>query len=176
MAEAPQTRIAELAEEAAREVGVEVLRAHLRQSARGRATVVVTIDRAEGVDMQAVAHMSHALERLLDREDPIAGSYVLEVESPGERRPLRLPRDAARFAGSVVDLSLRGPDGRRRLRGTLVDADDAEVCIRPGPDEGDIVRIPLLQVEDARLHPEVLSPAPAPKGRSGGRAWKGRQT
>ena len=176
MAEAPEARIAALADEAAGEVGVEVLRTRLRQSGRGRATVVVTIDRAEGVDMEAVTNMSHALERLLDRDDPIAGSYVLEVESPGERRPLRLPRDAARFAGSVVDLSVRGPDGRRRLRATLIDADDANVRLRPNPDDDEIVSVPLSHVEEARLHPEIPQPPSGPKGRHGGRALKGRRT
>jgi ribosome maturation factor RimP len=172
-----EARIAALADEAARQVGVEVLRIRLRRAGGARASLVVTIDRAEGVDLDAVADMSHALERLLDREDPIAGPYVLEVESPGERRPLRLPADAARFAGSRIELSLaaQGGEGRRRLRATLVGADEANVHVVPAARAAgapaDVLDVPLAQVEEARLDPE---PAAAPvRARGGG---KGRRT
>jgi len=53
----------------------------------------------------------------------------LEVSSPGIDRPLRGPRDFERFAGSVVDISLKAPVGaaaqglvsanRKKFRGTL---------------------------------------------------------
>lgn len=53
----------------------------------------------------------------------------LEVSSPGIDRPLRGPRDFERFAGSVVDVSLKAPVGaaaqglvsanRKKFRGTL---------------------------------------------------------
>lgn len=145
-------RIAALAEKAAREVGVEVLRTRLRQAGHGRSHLVVTIDRADGVDIEAVADMSHALERLLDREDPIAGAYVLEVESPGERRPLRLPADAGRFAGERVRLLLAGA-ARRKMVGFLVDADATVVRIRPDAPSAEPVAVPLAQIEEASLAP-----------------------
>ena len=53
----------------------------------------------------------------------------LEVSSPGIDRPLRHERDFARFAGSMVDISLKAPVGaaaqglvsanRKKFRGTL---------------------------------------------------------
>jgi ribosome maturation factor RimP len=155
-AEGASARVVALADEAAREVGVEVLRTRLRQAGHGRSHLVVTIDRAEGVDIEAVAAMSHALERLLDREDPIAGAYVLEVESPGEQRPLRLPGDAARFAGERVRLSLGGAP-RRRVVGVLVDADGRTVRVRTAEPGGDLVSVPLAEVEDACLAPEAAN-------------------
>jgi ribosome maturation factor RimP len=159
-------RVAALADAAAREVGVEVLRTRLRQTGHGRSHLLVTIDRAEGVDVEAVADMSRALERLLDREDPIAGAYVLEVESPGERRPLRLPADAARFAGERVRLTLAGSP-KRRLAGLLVEADDETVRIRLAEPPNEVAAVPLAQVEDACLAPEAASTGArgGPKGR-----------
>jgi|GEM_PF-3591149 len=177
MGEAPDvaSRVAALAERAGREVGVEVLRAGLQRVGAARASIVVTIDRPEGVDMEALATMSRALERLLDEEDPIEGAYVLEIESPGERRPLRLPADAARFAGSAVDLRLRGLGGRRRLRGVLVDAGPDAVRVRRNEaGEDEILSVPLADVEEARLHPDAAAPPGAAKGRGGARGAKGR--
>lgn len=172
-----EARVAALAERAAREVGVEVLSTRLTRGGR-RARLVVTIDRAEGVDIETVSDMSHALERLLDQEDPIDGSYVLEVESPGERRPLRLPRDAERFAGRAVEVLVRGVEGRRRVRGTLLGADAAHVRLIPtdAPDgAGEVREIPLAGVEEARLMPE---PAAAERAgsRGGARGAKGRRS
>ncbi len=155
-AEGASARVAALAEEAAREVGVEVLRTRLRQGGHGPSHLVVTIDRAEGVDVEAVASMSQALERLLDREDPIAGAYVLEVESPGERRPLRLPLDAARFPGERVCVTGAGPP-KRRVFGLLVDADREAMRIRTAGPDGDVVSVPLTQVEEACLAPEAAN-------------------
>ena len=61
----------------------------------------------------------------------------LEVSSPGIDRPLRTERDFERFAGAVVDISLKAPVGaaaqglvnanRKKFRGTLERADVAEV-------------------------------------------------
>jgi ribosome maturation factor RimP len=166
-AEGASARVAALAEEAAREVGVEVLRTRLSQAGHGRSRLLVTIDRPDGVDIEAVASMSHALERLLDREDPIAGAYVLEVESPGERRPLRLPADAARFAGERVRLTLARSE-RRRLLGTLLGADASVVRVRSEGAPDEVVTVPLAQVEEACLSPGAVA-APGRGGAKGRR-------
>jgi ribosome maturation factor RimP len=162
-------RVAALAEAAAREVGVEVLRTRLRTAGPGPHHLVVTIDRADGVDIDAVANMSHALERLLDEEDPIVGAYVLEVESPGERRPLRLPDDVPRFVGQRVRLILK-TGGRQavRLTGTLVDADEWTVRLRSGDGAEGVQAVPLEAIEEACLAPEATGPG----GRGGA---KGRR-
>lgn len=57
----------------------------------------------------------------------------LEVSSPGIDRPLRTEKDLERFAGEVVDITLKAPMGaaaagqvapnRRKFRGTLEKAD-----------------------------------------------------
>lgn len=59
----------------------------------------------------------------------------LEVGSPGIDRPLRHEQDFIRFAGRVVDITLKAPIGvtgtevsanRKKFRGTLERADDGE--------------------------------------------------
>lgn len=52
----------------------------------------------------------------IDETDPIPSSFTLEVSSPGMARPLRKPRDFARFAGQTVAVGL-GPGEEASLHG-----------------------------------------------------------
>jgi ribosome maturation factor RimP len=171
-------RVAQLADQAAALVGVEVLRAQV-QEGRGRLAVVVTVDREGGVDLDTVTVMSQTLERLLDREDPIPGPYVLEVQSPGEKRPLRLPQDAARFFGQRVEVAVaslpsdptRRGAGVRRVRGVLVGVEDGMVLLEG--EDGAALRLPLNLVTDAHLSPP--RPFPSPDAPARRRRGKGRR-
>src|SRR5262245_45811835 len=58
----------------------------------------VTVDRAGGVDLDALAAVTRNVSRELDHADPIPGHYTLEITSPGLERVLRTP---AHFAGAV---------------------------------------------------------------------------
>jgi ribosome maturation factor RimP len=46
--------------------------------------------------------VSRAIERLLEVEDFVPGSYVLEVSTPGIERSLRKIQDFSRFIGELV--------------------------------------------------------------------------
>ncbi len=167
-----QARVAALADEAALEVGVYVLRVRVRQGSRGKASVVVTVDREGGVDLDVIAAMSQALSARLDREDPVVGSYVLEVESPGERRPLRLPDDVARFAGEAVEFTVVEAGRARRLRGDLLGAEDDGVRVRVEGAQAPEV-FPIGSVEEMRLAKPKVADLPRKPG-AGRRGSKGR--
>lgn len=93
--------------------------------------------------------ISRAISALLDVEDPIAGSYTLEVSSPGIDRPLTRPVDYQRFAGREASLELRAPvEGRRRFRGRLVGLEGDRV--RVATEEGEAV-LPLGEIQRAKL-------------------------
>lgn len=53
---------------------------------RGKPHLVVFIDRPGGVRLEDCERVNKALGQLLDREDPIPSSYILEVSSPGIER------------------------------------------------------------------------------------------
>lgn len=57
----------------------------------GRRLVRIVVDRKGGVDLASCRSISEELSRELDvaDPDPVAGSYSLEVTSPGTNRPLR---------------------------------------------------------------------------------------
>jgi ribosome maturation factor RimP len=101
------------------------------------------------------ARASRLIEAILDVEDPVAGSYVLEVSSPGIDRPLTRPLDFDRFAGFEARIELRQPlDGRRRYRGRLLGLDGDKVRLAmEGAEEvslpfGDVIKAKLVLTDE----------------------------
>lgn len=115
-------------------------------------TLQIMAERKDGQPMSVddCADISHAASALLDVEDPIAGSYMLEVSSPGVDRPLTKPADFQRFMGDMARIEMRIPvEGRRRFKGRLMGLTDAgEVRIQT--EEGDYI-LPLTSMDKAKL-------------------------
>ena len=86
--------------------------------------VRVRIDHADEsldtISLDEVTAETEWISAAIDELDPIPSSFTLEVSSPGMARPLRKPRDFARFAGQTVSVSLAPGEGRRRYTGTLL--------------------------------------------------------
>jgi len=51
----------------------------------------LVVDHPDGVSMEAIAEVTREVSRAIDHEDPIPGSFTLEVTSPGLERPLKRP-------------------------------------------------------------------------------------
>jgi len=103
-------------------------------SAAGRRSLVrVTVDADGGIDLDAVATVSRIVSDAMDADAAssavLAGSYVLEVSSPGVDRPLTQPRHWRRAVGRLVAVDVRGGkrEGGERLTGRVVAAGDAAV-------------------------------------------------
>ena len=87
--------------------------------------VRVTLDADGGVGVDRLAEISRRLSRLLDEEDPVEGSYTLEVSSPGLERKLRRPQHFAKSVGREVKVKSRLEiGGEYSHRGTLTDTND----------------------------------------------------
>ena len=105
--------------------GVELDDLDVRGRGNGR-LVRVTVDAPGGVGVDRIAQLSRGVSRLLDEQDPVSGSYTLEVSSPGLERPLRRPSHFEKSVGREVDLKTVEPiDGAQRHRGVLERIDDA---------------------------------------------------
>ena len=89
----------------------------------GIGTIIrVTVDGTEPVDVDHIASLSRGISRLLDAEDPIAGSYTLEVGSPGLERKLRRPEHFAKAVGREAKIKIKGPNGFESFRGIIAGA------------------------------------------------------
>ena len=90
---------------------------------------------------------------MLDVEDPISGSYVLEVSSPGLDRPLVKVADFERFKGSLVKLRTREAVlGRKNFTGLLSEATGDNVVVEV---DGEPYEIGFANIELARLVPDL---------------------
>lgn len=121
-------------------MGFEVVRVGLTSSG-GRRTLQVMADRRDGslISVDDCETISQALSAIFDVEEPIAGSYDLEVSSAGIDRPLTRTKDFADYAGFEAKLETRtAVDGRRRFRGVLkgLDADGTVRMVVDGREVG----------------------------------------
>jgi ribosome maturation factor RimP len=119
----------------------------------------IYIDRAQGIDVDDCARVSHEVSALLDAADPIPSAYTLEVSSPGLDRVLRTPAHFERFVGERVRVELKvARDGRRRYTGRLdtVGAVGVEMTV-----DGAAVMLPFAEIGRARLVP-AWGDAPKP--------------
>ena len=110
------------------------------------------IERADGdsATIDDCATVSRLLSAQLDAEDPLAGSYSLEVSSTGIDRPLVRQEDFSRFAGFEATASIDPPlDGRRRFQGRLAGVADGNVQMEQSP--GCIVDLPFARIVEAKL-------------------------
>ncbi len=90
-----------------------------------------TIDKPEGVSIDDCVALTHLLNPVLDREDPIPQAYCLEVTSPGIERELTRPEHFAAYAGEPVTVRLIRPteDGQREFVGLLLGLDDGTLSL-----------------------------------------------
>ena len=64
----------------------------------------IVIDQSEGLNTEVLADMTREISRQLDHEEPIPGSYTLEVTSPGLERPLKKPQHFEKAVGSLITI------------------------------------------------------------------------
>src|SRR5216684_9011686 len=128
-------------------MGYELVRVAM---SRGGGTLQIMIEPADGraMDVEACAVVSRALSAVLDVEDPISGSYTLEVSSPGVDRPLTREKDYTRWTGHLARMETAEPiEGRRRFKGTLLGLEGGAVRLKL--EDGKETQVPLSAVTRA---------------------------
>ncbi len=146
-------RVADLIEPALQDRGFRLVRVAV--SGGESKTVQVMAERADGtMSIEDCEAVSREISPLLDVHDPIAGSYRLEVSSPGIDRPLVRPSDFEDWSGHEAKIELKEPiDGRKRFRGTLDGFEDGEVRIAVDLDQTGrtVIGLPVGLVGEAKL-------------------------
>jgi len=106
-----------------------------------------------GVPVGGLARLSREIETQLDAVDWMAGSYRLELTSPGLDRVLSREKDFALACenGSEVKIRTRRPlEGRRRFTGVLI-AFAAETGTVRLTIDGTELSIPFDEIEKANI-------------------------
>jgi ribosome maturation factor RimP len=142
-------RVKEIAEKAANGRGLEFVHCQIAGSIRN-STVRVFIDKPSGVTVEDCADVSREMETILDLEDLIPSSYVLEVSSPGIERGLYSIGDFEKFSGQTARVKMAEPlDGRRNFTGTITGIDKDLVIF--ADKTGGTVNIPYDKIAKANL-------------------------
>lgn len=144
-------RLIERLQPAVAALGFEILDLDAHVGRRG--LLRIFIDREAGVTLDDCERVSEQLGAWLDVEDPLPGSYVLEVSSPGLDRRLRTLAHFERFRGELARVELKQAHGdRRRLKGRIAGIDKGEVLLEA---DGEVWRLPLTEIAMARLAPQI---------------------
>jgi ribosome maturation factor RimP len=131
------------------ERGMELVDMEVVRQGR-RLMVRFFVDRIDGgITVEECAEINCELGDVLDVEDLIEESYILEVSSPGLNRRLRKLKDFQRFIGETISVKTKERvDERKRFQGTLLTADETGISLMV---EGRPVVIPHQQIARAKL-------------------------
>lgn len=167
-------KVLKLAEPIAGEFGLEVLEVELK-GLPPRRLLRVFLDSStpsRAVTLDDCATVSRRLGDVLEANEAISGSYLLEVSSPGVNRPLRTPEHFRRVIGDRVRVRFREPcGGVRGLVARLVAADDGRLVLES--EGGAVIETSVDNVERANLEFEFRVPE-KPSGRPKSRKRGGK--
>lgn len=143
-----ERRVAEIVRPLVEKLGFVLVR--LRYGGGARKTLQIMAERPDGgMEVEDCAEISRAVSAALDVEDPLDGSYSLEVSSPGIDRPLTRLSDFEAFAGRSAKIQLLNPvDGRIRFKGTVRGIAESRILLETPQGA---VELPFDSLSSARL-------------------------
>jgi len=101
----------------------------------GRTTLRVYVDTADGITIDECAKASRTVGMLLEESSLVDDAYVIEVTSPGVRRPLRTRAHFEAAQGQNVILKLTATRGQKKIKGLLrAVTDDGLTVVMKEPD------------------------------------------
>ena len=148
-----EQQIREIADRVAASEGMEVVDIEYRGGGN-RHKLCVYIDKPGGITHADCELISKQVGTIVDVEDLVPGSYVLEVSSPGLDRKLLKAKDYERFLGRKAKIRLRQPvDGKQSHVGRLCEYHDGVIGLETGSER--VLRFRFEDVSEARLVVEV---------------------
>lgn len=112
-------RVEQIAASVTERSGIEFVHCQIAGSKRNP-VVRLIIDKPGGVTLEDCAQISRDVEAVLDRDDFIPTSYVLEVSSPGIERELYKLGDFERFVGKDARVKTsQSINGQRNFSGKI---------------------------------------------------------
>ncbi|RIY34815.1 ribosome maturation factor RimP [Psittacicella gerlachiana] len=142
-------------------------------------TLLVYIDKEEGIVIEDCEVVSDAISPILDVEDPIDCEYDLEVSSPGLDRPLFTLEQFSKYIGQPVLINLRMAQlNTKKVSGILLEVTENTVkvdtsYVKPKPgkkakpgkgtaknksttsDDQEVIEIMFTNIHKAKLDPVI---------------------
>ncbi len=139
---------------------VEIVTAVARPG-RHETQLVVTVDRAGGVDMLTCERIAARINASLDA---FADPYTLEVSSAGVNRPLVKPDDYERFSGKNVRVvTTLAINNAKTHRGVLAGVRGTNVILHTGKGATAELPIPLATIKSANIEYDIRADLQAAK-------------
>lgn len=149
-----EEKIYNLASKVAEDYGYELVEVNLLGKGK-RMLLRVYIDKEGGVTLNDCEFFSRRFENILDIEDPIQGTYTLEVSSPGLTRPLKRIEDFKKNIGKIIRVITRQKIGNQSFfMGRLTDVTDDSLRLEVKEMKKEII-IPLEAIDRANLEIEI---------------------
>ncbi len=116
----------------------------------GRVTLRIYLDMEDGIRIDQCTKAARSIDYLLEESDILPESSVVEVSSPGVKRPLRTDVHLNGAIGDKVVIKLLS---RKNVKGVLLSFSDDEIVLQQdGKEENS--SIPRLQIDYINLNPE----------------------
>ncbi|MBD3162670.1 MAG: hypothetical protein GF346_09870 [Candidatus Eisenbacteria bacterium] len=153
------------------EEGAELLEAHVGRR-RNAVSLRFFVDREAGIGVDDLARLSRKIALILDADPVLAGTYALEVSSPGMNRVVRSEAHFRRFVGERVHVWTKIPrQGRTHFEGRIEGCDEGVVSV--AVDRVGSVGFDLDQIERAELRLDPRRPPGSSGGKNGDRTPRG---
>ena len=116
----------------------------------GKPVLRIYVYNPEGTSIEDCEWISRRIGALLDIEDLIPVSYILEVSSPGLDRKLKNKEEYDIFKGRDVKIVLSEPieEGKNVYEGVLQGLEDDNVFLET---DGETIKIPLEKISKTNL-------------------------
>ena len=149
-----EARVAAIVEPAIEQIGYRLVR--VRLSGLNGKTLQIMAERPDGtMSIEDCEAVSRAISPLLDVEDPVDGTYHLEISSPGIDRALVRREDFEAWAGHLAKLETsRAIGGRKRFRGRIVAVEGEAIRFerdQPAYGEESTIEVPFDAIGELRL-------------------------
>ena len=146
-------KIKETIEPILQEEQVELVEVIFRRE-DGRQVLRLLVNKDKGIQLSDCIKLNEKIGRVLDENDIIQESYVIEVDSPGIDRPFKAKRDYERAIGRLVRVTLNERiSDKKEYIARLEEVSDAGVKI--DVEKKGIIEIPFEKICRAREEVEL---------------------
>ena len=129
-----QRKIKELAASFLHPIGAFIVDIQIVQSEQQK-VVQLYVDTDTGITIGQCSELSRQLSTALELQDVIPGSYILEVSSPGLRKPLKLLRQYRKNIGRQFRVRFKKDDGVGEILAKLARVENELLTFATGKNE-----------------------------------------